>query len=66
MGGNNRVKPSGGKEETANIAVMKPSTPWRRIPWRSIALALAGAAVVAWAIGFVTGLLVQFGVGIGR
>jgi hypothetical protein len=45
---------------------MEPSPSWRRIPWRTIALVLAGAAVVAWTIGFVTGLLVQFGIGIGR
>ena len=45
---------------------MKPVTPWRRVPWRTIALVLAGAAAVAWTIGFVTGLLVRFGMGIGR
>jgi len=45
---------------------MKPATSWRRIPWRTIALVLAAAAVVAWTIGFVTGLLVQFGIGIRR
>jgi ferric-dicitrate binding protein FerR (iron transport regulator) len=45
---------------------MRPSPPWRRIPWRTIALVLAGAAVVAWTIGFIAGLLVRFGLGIGR
>jgi ferric-dicitrate binding protein FerR (iron transport regulator) len=66
MDGNNRVKRFWGKEERANIAAMKPSPSWRRIPWRKIALVLAAAAVVAWTIGFVTGLLVQFGIGIRR
>ena len=32
---------------------------FRRIPWKTIGLALAGAAVVAWMIGFVVGLIVR-------
>jgi hypothetical protein len=49
------------KGERPNIPLVKPPTPIRRIPWQTIGLVLAGAAIVAWAVGFVAGLVVRFG-----
>jgi hypothetical protein len=43
---------------------VKPSTPIRRIPWKTIGLVLLGAAIVAWGVGFVAGLIVRFGFGV--
>lgn len=40
---------------------MKPPTRIQRIPWRRIGLVLAAAALIAWAVGFVAGLIVRFG-----
>ena len=45
----------------AIIPPVKPTTPMHRIPWRTIGLVLAGAAIIAWAVGFVAGLIVRFG-----
>jgi hypothetical protein len=42
---------------------MKPISPLRRIPWRTIGWIIAGAAVVAWAVGFLAGLLVRMRLG---
>jgi hypothetical protein len=36
----------------------------KRIPWRTIGLALAGAAVIAWTVGFVIGLVVRLWSGV--
>ena len=49
-----------GKGERPNIPPVKPSTPIRRIPWKTIGLVLAGAAIIAWVVGFVAGLIVRF------
>ncbi len=49
------------KRERPNIPFVKPPTPIRRIPWKTIGLVLAGAAIVAWAVGFLAGLIVRFG-----
>jgi hypothetical protein len=49
------------KGERPNIPLVKPTTPLRRIPWKTIALVLAGAAIVAWTVGFIAGLIVRFG-----
>jgi hypothetical protein len=49
------------KGERPNIPHVKPSTPIRRIPWKTIGLVLAGAALVAWVVGFLAGLIVRFG-----
>jgi hypothetical protein len=42
---------------------MKSPPVFRRIPWKTIGFVLAGAAVVAWTIGFVIGLIVRFAQG---
>jgi hypothetical protein len=39
---------------------MKPPARVQRIPWRTISLVLAVAALVAWTVGFVIGLIVRF------
>ena len=39
---------------------MKPDPPLQRIPWQKIGLVLGGAAIVAWAVGFLVGLVVRF------
>jgi hypothetical protein len=39
---------------------MKPPARAQRIPWRTIGLVLAVAALVAWTVGFVIGLVVRF------
>lgn len=39
---------------------VKGHPPPRQIPWRTIGVVLAGAAIVAWAVGFVAGLIVRF------
>jgi len=39
---------------------MKPSARVQRIPWRIIGFGLAVAALVAWTVGFVIGLVVRF------
>jgi hypothetical protein len=39
------------------------TTPLWRIPWRKVLLALALAAFIAWAVGFVIGLVVRFAYG---
>ena len=36
----------------------------QRIPWRTIGLVLAGAALVAWTVGFVIGLIVRVWFGV--
>ena len=38
---------------------MQSRRPQRRIPWASIAWTLAGAAIVAWLVGFGAGLIVR-------
>ena len=38
---------------------MKTPSPIRRIPWRTIGWILAGAAIVAWSVGYLAGLLVR-------
>jgi hypothetical protein len=40
---------------------VKPQTPLRRIPWKTIGLVLATAAIVAWTVGYIAGLIVRFG-----
>ena len=42
---------------------MKSDPSVQRIPWRKIGLVLGGAAIVAWAVGFLVGLLVRFAFG---
>ena len=32
----------------------------QRLPWNTIAVVLASAAIVAWAVGFVIGMFVTF------
>jgi hypothetical protein len=32
----------------------------QRLPWNTIAVVLASAVIVAWAVGFVIGLFVNF------
>jgi hypothetical protein len=49
------------KGERPNIRPVKPQTPLRRIPWKTIGLVLAGAAIVAWTVGYLAGLIVRFG-----
>jgi hypothetical protein len=49
------------KRERPNIPLVKPPTPLRRIPWKTIGLVLAGAAIVAWTVGYIAGLIVRFG-----
>ena len=39
---------------------MKPDPTVHPIPWQKIGLALGGAAIVAWAVGFLVGLLVRY------
>jgi hypothetical protein len=42
--------------------VNNPPTPLRRIPWKAIGLVLAAAAaIVAWTVGYLAGLIVRFG-----
>jgi hypothetical protein len=38
---------------------MAASSPTERLPWRQIALAIGTVLAVAWAIGFVIGLVVR-------
>ena len=42
---------------------MKSPPVFSRIPWKTIGIVLAGAAIVAWIIGFVIGLIVRFALG---
>ena len=39
------------------------TTPFRRIPWRTVFLVLVCAAFVAWAVGFAIGLVVRLAYG---
>jgi hypothetical protein len=42
---------------------MHSTPPIDRIPWRSIAVFLAGAAIIAWSVGFLIGLVARFAFG---
>lgn len=33
------------------------------IPWKTIGIVLAVAAIIAWAIGFIVGIVVRFALG---
>jgi hypothetical protein len=45
--------------EQSPSLTMDARRPRRRIPWLSIAWTLAGAAIVAWLVGFGAGLIVR-------
>jgi hypothetical protein len=42
---------------------MKSTPPVQRIPWRRIGWLLAGAAIIAWSVGFLIGLVTRFAFG---
>jgi hypothetical protein len=42
---------------------MATRSPITDFPWRKVAVALIAAVVVAWALGFLAGLIVRLGFG---
>ncbi len=55
--------PSSRASTVYRSSAMKPDPTVQRIPWQKIGLVLGGAAIVAWAVGFLVGLLVRFAFG---
>jgi hypothetical protein len=45
------------------MTVPNTRPPLRRIPWERIVLVLGAAAIVAWIVGFIAGLIVRWRLG---